>query len=145
MPHKKNPDVFELIRGKCNKIQALPSEMILITNNLPSGYHRDYQLLKENIISGIENMTSILEIFDYSINQIQVKSIDESDPKYKFMYSVDKINALVEQGISFREAYQQIGEQINAGTYQPGSAKTHTHEGSMGNLCLDQIKAKFPK
>lgn len=145
MPHKKNPDVFELIRGKCNKIQALPSEMILITNNLPSGYHRDYQLLKENIISGIENMTSILEIFNYSINQIQVKSIEESDPKYKFMYSVDKINALVEQGISFREAYQQIGQQINAGSYQPGSTKTHTHEGSMGNLCLDQIKAKFPK
>ncbi|MBZ9650762.1 argininosuccinate lyase [Psychroflexus montanilacus] len=145
MPHKKNPDVFELIRGKCNKIQALPSEMILITNNLPSGYHRDYQLLKENMMSGIENMTSILEIFNYSINQIQVKSIEESDPKYKFMYSVDKINALVEQGISFREAYQQIGQQINAGSYQPGSTKTHTHEGSMGNLCLDQIKAKFPK
>lgn len=145
MPHKKNPDVFELIRGKCNKIQALPTEMILITNNLPSGYHRDYQLLKENMMSGIENMTSILEIFNYSINQIQVKSIEESDPKYKFMYSVDKIDALVEQGISFREAYQQIGQQINAGSYQPGSTKTHTHEGSMGNLCLDQIKAKFPK
>ncbi|MBZ9786371.1 argininosuccinate lyase [Psychroflexus sp. CAK57W] len=145
MPHKKNPDVFELIRGKCNKIQALPSEMILITNNLPSGYHRDYQLLKENMISGIETMTSILEIFDYSITQIKVKSIDVGDPKYKFMYSVDKINTLVEQGISFREAYQQIGKQINEGTYEAGSVKNHSHEGSMGNLCLDKIREKFPK
>lgn len=145
MPHKKNPDVFELIRGKCNKIQALPSEMTLITNNLPSGYHRDYQLLKENMISGIETMTSILEIFDYSITQIKVKSIDVGDPKYKFMYSVDKINTLVEQGISFREAYQQIGKQINEGTYEAGSVKNHSHEGSMGNLCLDKIREKFPK
>ncbi|MBZ9626604.1 argininosuccinate lyase [Psychroflexus sp. CAK1W] len=145
MPHKKNPDVFELIRGKCNRIQALPSEMILITNNLPSGYHRDYQLLKENMISGIETMTSVLEIFDYSITQIKVKSVDVGDPKYKFMYSVDKINTLVEQGISFREAYQQIGKQINEGTYEAGSVKNHSHEGSMGNLCLDKIREKFPK
>lgn len=145
MPHKKNPDVFELIRGKCNKIQALPTEMILITNNLPSGYHRDFQLLKENMISGIETMNSVLEVFDYSITQIKVKSVDETDPKYKFMYSVDKINTLVEQGISFREAYQQIGKQITEGTYKAGTAKSHTHEGSLGNLCLDKIRAKFPK
>lgn len=143
MPHKKNPDVFELIRGKSNKIQALPTEMILITNNLPSGYHRDYQLLKENMIDAIETTNSILEVFDYSINQIKVKTVDQSDPKYKYMYSVDKINSLVEQGVSFREAYQQIGKQINNGTYKAGSPKNHTHQGSIGNLCLDKIRAKF--
>lgn len=145
MPHKKNPDVFELIRGKSNKIQALPTEMILITNNLPSGYHRDYQLLKENMIDAIETTNSILEVFDYSINQIKVKTVDQSDPKYKYMYSVDKINSLVEQGVSFREAYQQIGKQINNGTYKAGSPKNHTHQGSIGNLCLDKIRAKFTK
>lgn len=144
MPHKKNPDVFELIRGKSNKIQALHSEMLLITNNLPSGYHRDYQLLKENMISGIQECTSILEIFNYSIKQIQVKTVDIRDPKYLYMYSVDQINALVEQGISFREAYQKISEQVQSGTYKSGQSKPHTHSGSMGNLCLEDIRKKFP-
>jgi argininosuccinate lyase len=144
MPHKKNPDVFELIRGKSNKIQALHSEMLLITNNLPSGYHRDYQLLKENMISGIEECSSILEIFKYSIQQIQVKTIDIKDPKYLYMYSVDQINALVEQGMSFREAYQKIGEQVQSGTYKAGQSKPHTHIGSIGNLCLENIRKKFP-
>lgn len=145
MPHKKNPDVFELIRGKCNKIQALPSEMVLITNNLPSGYHRDFQLLKENMISGLETTTSVLDIFNYAIDQVIIKLIDESDPKYKYMYSVDKINTLVENGVSFREAYQTIGKQINDGSYETGSAKAHSHQGSIGNLCLEEINAKFPK
>jgi argininosuccinate lyase len=144
MPHKKNPDVFELIRGKCNKIQALPTEMVLITNNLPSGYHRDFQLLKENMISGIETTLSVLEIFDYSIQQVIVKPIDIKEPKYKYMYSVDKINTLVEQGMSFREAYQRIGEQVQNGTYEPGGSSQHTHQGSLGNLCLNEIRAKFP-
>ena len=145
MPHKKNPDVFELIRGKCNKIQALPSEMVLITNNLPSGYHRDFQLLKENMISGLETTTSVLDIFNYAIDQVIIKPIDESDPKYKYMYSVDKINTLVENGVSFREAYQTIGKQINDGSYEVGSAKAHSHQGSIGNLCLEEINAKFPE
>lgn len=145
MPHKKNPDVFELIRGKCNKIQALPSEMVLITNNLPSGYHRDFQLLKENMISGLETTTSVLDIFNYAIDQVIIKPIDESDPKYKYMYSVDKINTLVENGVSFREAYQTIGKQINDGSYETGSAKAHSHQGSIGNLCLEEINAKFPE
>lgn len=145
MPHKKNPDVFELIRGKCNKIQALPSEMVLITNNLPSGYHRDFQLLKENMISGLETTTSVLDIFNYAIDQVIIKPIDETDPKYKYMYSVDKINTLVENGVSFREAYQTIGKQINNGSYETGSAKAHSHQGSIGNLCLEEINAKFPK
>ena len=144
MPHKKNPDVFELIRGKSNKIQALHHEMVLITNNLPSGYHRDYQLLKENMISAIMDMQDILEIFNYSIKQIEVKSIDLNDEKYQYLFTVDNINTLVENGISFREAYQKIGSDLQNGTYKPDTSKEHTHIGSIGNLCLEEIKNKFP-
>ncbi|MEO8773785.1 MAG: argininosuccinate lyase [Gelidibacter sp.] len=145
MPHKKNPDVFELIRGKCNKIQALQTEMILITNNLPSGYHRDYQLLKENMILAIIDVKDILDIFNYSIQQIEVKHIDLNDAKYQYLFTVDNINTLVEDGMSFREAYQVIGKQVQEGTYKPDTSKAHTHQGSIGNLCLEAIKAKFPK
>ena len=145
MPHKKNPDVFELIRGKSNKIQALHHEMVLITNNLPSGYHRDYQLLKENMISAIMDIQDILEIFNYSIKQIEVKSIDLNDEKYQYLFTVDNINTLVENGMSFREAYQKIGGDVQNGTYKPDTSKGHTHIGSIGNLCLDEIKEKFPK
>ena len=145
MPHKKNPDVFELIRGKCNKIQALYSEMVLITNNLPSGYHRDLQLLKENMISAIEDVKDILDIFNYTINQVKVKDIDLNDPKYQYLFTVDNINTLVEQGLSFREAYQKIGREVQEGTYKPDTSKKHTHLGSIHNLCLDKIRAKFPK
>lgn len=145
MPHKKNPDVFELIRGKCNKIQALQTEMVLITNNLPSGYHRDYQLLKENMILAINDVKDILDIFTYAIQQIEVKDIDLNDAKYQYLFTVDNINTLVEGGMSFREAYQIIGKQVQEGTYKPDTSKAHSHVGSMGNLCLEQIKAKFPK
>ncbi|MDH7911620.1 argininosuccinate lyase [Winogradskyella sp. SYSU M77433] len=145
MPHKKNPDVFELIRGKSNKIQALQHEMVLITNNLPSGYHRDYQLLKENMISAIMDMQDILEIFNYSIKQVEVKSIDLNDEKYQYLFTVDNINRLVESGMSFREAYQKIGSDVQNGTYKPDTSKQHTHIGSIGNLCLNKIKEKFPK
>ncbi|MBJ7879588.1 argininosuccinate lyase [Gelidibacter salicanalis] len=145
MPHKKNPDVFELIRGKCNKIQALQTEMVLITNNLPSGYHRDYQLLKENMILAINDVKDILDIFTYAIQQIEVKDIDLNDAKYQYLFTVDNINTLVEGGMSFREAYQIIGKQVQEGTYKPDTSKEHSHVGSIGNLCLEQIKAKFPK
>jgi len=144
MPHKKNPDVFELIRGKCNKIQALHTEMLLITNNLPSGYHRDFQLLKENIIGAFEDVKDLLDIFNYAIQQIIVKDIDLNDEKYKYLFTVDSINHLVVDGMSFREAYQQIGEQVQNNTYQPDTGKTHTHIGSIGNLALDKIRTKFP-
>ena len=144
MPHKKNPDVFELIRGKCNKIQALQTEMILITNNLPSGYHRDFQLLKENSIAAFEEIKDILDIFNYSIQQIIVKDIDVNSDLYKYLFTVDNINTLVVEGQSFREAYQKIGAQVQNGTYKPDTSKKHTHVGSIHNLCLDKIKAKFP-
>ena len=144
MPHKKNPDVFELIRGKCNKIQALQTEMILITNNLPSGYHRDFQLLKENMIEAIEEMKSILSIFNFSIQQIRINEIDINDEKYKYLFTVDSINNLVVDGMSFREAYQQIGTQVEDDTYVPDTSKQHSHIGSIHNLCLKEIQNKFP-
>ena len=145
MPHKKNPDVFELIRGKSNKIQALQIEMILITNNLPSGYHRDFQLLKENMISALEEMKTIMEVFNYSIQQIQVKKINLQDEKYKHLCTVDSINNLVMDGLSFREAYQQIGATVINGTYEATNTKQHTHIGSIHHLSLDKIREKFPK
>ena len=145
MPHKKNPDVFELIRGKCNKIQALQTEMVLITNNLPSGYHRDYQLLKEHMLSAIYDVLDILDVFTYAIKQVEVKTVDLSEEKYKYLFTVDNMNTLVEQGMSFREAYQKIGTEVENGTYEPDTSKQHSHLGSMGNLGLDGIKAKFPE
>jgi len=145
MPHKKNPDVFELIRGKCNKIQALHTEMLLITNNLPSGYHRDFQLLKENIINAFEDMKNILDIFNYAIQQVIVIDIDLTDEKYQYLFTVDSINNLVVDGQSFREAYQEIGAEVQAGTYKPDMSKEHSHVGSIHNLCLEAISAKFPK
>ncbi len=145
MPHKKNPDVFELIRGKCNKVQALHTEMVLITNNLPSGYHRDYQLLKEHMITAFVDVLDILEICNHSIQQVIIKNIDLADEKYKYLFTVDSINNLVVDGISFREAYQKIGKQVQEGTYAAETSKKHTHMGSIHNLCLDAIRDKFPR
>ncbi|TVZ25275.1 argininosuccinate lyase [Gillisia sp. Hel_I_86] len=142
MPHKKNPDVFELIRGKCNKLQAIANEMILITNNLPSGYHRDFQLIKENSIYAVENIKEILDVFIHSIALIRVKDIDMQDEKYKYLFTVDSINDLVIQGKSFREAYKVIGGQVENGTYIPAHIKNHTHLGSKDNLALDKIAEK---
>lgn len=144
MPHKKNPDVFELIRGKCNKIQALHTEMLLITNNLPSGYHRDFQLLKESMIKAFEDVKDILDIFNYAIQQIIVKDINLNDEKYQHLFTVDSINNLIAEGMSFREAYQQIGNEVQNNTYKPVLTKQHSHIGSIHNLCLEAIKAKFP-
>ncbi|WP_369048557.1 argininosuccinate lyase [Tenacibaculum sp. UWU-22] len=143
MPHKKNPDVFELLRGKCNKIQALQSEMILITNNLPSGYHRDFQLLKENMINAIEEVKNLIAIFNYAIQQVIVNDIDLDDKKYQYLFTVDSINNLIINGLSFREAYQKIGQQVQNETYQNTPAKTHTHIGSINNLGLEEIKQKM--
>ncbi|WGK64133.1 argininosuccinate lyase [Croceiramulus getboli] len=143
MPHKKNPDVFELIRGKCNKIQALSNEMILLTNNLPSGYQRDYQLLKESMIEALETLQDILDISAYAIAQVEVKTVDLTQEKYQYLFSVDAVNALVMQGKSFRESYQLIGEQIEKGTYKADRSKKHTHLGSIHNLALDKIREKM--
>jgi len=142
MPHKKNPDVFELIRGKCNKLQAIANEMILITNNLPSGYHRDFQLIKENSIYAVENIKEILDIFIYSIALIKVKDINMQDEKYKYLFTVDSINDLVINGGTFRDAYKEIGGQVQDGTYKPAMGKKHIHIGSKDNLALGEIAKK---
>lgn len=143
MPHKKNPDVFELIRGKCNKIQAAYGEMLLITNNLPSGYHRDFQLLKETMMQSCIDLLDVLIIFDYSIQKMIPKEIDLNEPTYKYLFTVDNINTLVESGVSFREAYQQIGKQVQEGTYKPDTSKKHSHIGSIHNLGLEEIADKM--
>ncbi|WPY99640.1 argininosuccinate lyase [Christiangramia sp. OXR-203] len=143
MPHKKNPDVFELVRGKCNKLQAIANEMILITNNLPSGYHRDFQLIKENSIYAVENIKEILDVFTYSISKIILKNIDIRDEKYKYLFTVDSINELVIGGKSFRDAYQIIGEQVQNDTYEATEGMQHTHSGSKDNLSLNMIRTKL--
>lgn len=145
MPHKKNPDVFELLRGKCNQLQAIPQEMIMITNNLPSGYHRDYQLLKENAIKSVEDLKVVLDIFEFSIAQVQVQDVNLDDEKYQHLFTVDAINDLVTAGVPFREAYKQIGEQVENGSFKAGNTKEHSHLGSIHNLGLDKIQAKFDK
>lgn len=143
MPHKKNPDVFELIRGKCNKIQALPTEMTLISNNLPSGYHRDFQVLKESFFPAFENMKDCLQIMDFALGKAKVKENILADPRYRYIFSVEEVNKMVLQGESFRDAYKKIGQQIADGTYQEDHQVNHTHEGSIGNLCLPEISKKF--
>ena len=145
MPHKKNPDVFELLRGKCNQLQAIPQEMIMITNNLPSGYHRDYQLLKENAIKSVEDLKVVLDIFEFSIAQVQVQDVNLDDEKYQHLFTVDAINDLVTASVPFREAYKQIGEQVENGSFKAGNTKEHSHLGSIHNLGLDKIQAKFDK
>jgi len=142
MPHKKNPDVFELIRGKCNKLQALPVEFTLISNNLTSGYHRDLQLLKEGLIPAFSTLKSCLEMLTYSLKNIQVKENIVDDEKYLYLFSVEEVNKLVQNGTPFRDAYKIVGKDINDGNFNPDKAVNHTHKGSVGNLCLDEIVAK---
>lgn len=145
MPHKKNPDVFELLRGKCNQLQAIPQEMMMITNNLPSGYHRDFQLLKENAIKSVEDVKVVLDIFEFAIAQVQVQEINLSDEKYQHLFTVDAINDLVTEGVPFREAYKEVGAQVESGSFKAGATKRHSHLGSIHNLALDNIKLKFDK
>lgn len=145
MPHKKNPDIFELIRGKCNKIQALPYELTLITNNLPSGYHREFQLLKEGLFPALQNLKSCLEMAVYSIKEIKVNENILDDKKYDYLFTVDTLNELVTAGVPFRDAYKIVGEQVDKGTFTSPKATKHTHEGSINNLCLDEIVAKMER
>lgn len=143
MPHKKNPDVFELIRGKCNKIQAVPNQLALLTTNLPSGYHRDLQLTKEIIVPAIQELKSCLEMLQFSIQNIIVNKNILDDSKYDYLFSVDTLNDMVLSGMPFRDAYKQMGEAIQKGEYKPKKDINHTHKGSLGNLALDEIKAKM--
>jgi argininosuccinate lyase len=143
MPHKKNPDVFELIRGKCNKLQALPYELTLITNNLPSGYHRDLQLVKEGLIPSVSTLKSCLDMMVFSLENIIVTEDIVSDDKYKYIFSVEAVNELVQAGTPFRDAYKIVGQEIAEGKFEPNKEVKHTHVGSVGNLALDQIQEKM--
>lgn len=145
MPHKKNPDVFELIRAKCNRLVALPNEINLILANMPSGYHRDLQLIKENIIPAFQEIKDCIQIASYMLENVIVRENIVEDDKYKYIFSVEAVNQEVLKGMSFRDAYKKIGLEIENGTFEPVKMVKHTHEGSIGNLCNEQIQAKMLK
>lgn len=143
MPHKKNPDVFELTRAKCNKLQALPYEITLITNNLPSGYFRDLQLIKENFLPAFDLLIEVLDMVTAMVSQVKVNEHILDDSRYDLMFSVEKVNQMAKDGVPFRDAYKQVGLAIERGEFVSEKAVNHTHEGSIGNLCNDKITALY--
>ncbi len=146
MPHKKNPDVFELIRAKCNRIQSIPNELTLLLNNLPSGYHRDLQLTKEILFPAIEELKACLQLMQLMLQNISIKANILTDEKYQYLFSVEAVNELVNKGVPFRDAYQQVGNSINKGEFTYDLKQLHhTHEGSIGNLCNEEIEAEMKK
>ena len=143
MPHKKNPDVWELLRSKCNRLMALPNEISMMTTNLPTGYFRDLQLLKEVLFPAIQTLKECVGMADYMLRHIEVKRDILSDPKYDYLFSVEVVNRLALSGVPFREAYRQVGLAIENGTYRPEREVHHTHAGSIGNLCLDRVNEQM--
>ncbi|WP_165020768.1 argininosuccinate lyase [Dysgonomonas sp. ZJ279] len=139
MPHKKNPDVFELTRAKCNKIQGLPNQITLITNNLPSGYFRDLQIIKELFIPSFEEMNDCLQMVTRMMSEVKINENILDDDKYLYIFSVEEVNRLVLEGVPFRDAYKKVGLEIEEGNFQHNKKVHHTHEGSIGNLCNDEI------
>ena len=145
MPHKKNPDIFELIRGKCNLLQGLPHQLSLLTSNLPSGYHREMQLAKGMLIEAFQEIKSCLEMFQYSLTQVEVKKDLLTLSKYDYLFSVDTLNEWVKEGMPFREAYQKMGQAIAEGTFKPQKRVDHTHIGSIGKVGFAEIRSKMEK
>jgi argininosuccinate lyase len=143
MPHKKNPDVFELIRSHCNRIQSLPGEIALMTTNLPSGYHRDLQLLKESLFPAIKNLKDCLNMATLMIDNISVKKNILDDEKYTYLFTVEEMNKLVLEGVPLRDAYKQIGAQVEQQTFKSDMTLNHSHEGSIGNLQNESIKERM--
>lgn len=143
MPHKKNPDVFELIRAKTNVLKSLPTTISTLTANLTSGYHRDFQMLKEALFPAIKELKDCLFITEYAASKMEVAKDILDDPKYKLIFSVEAVNELVVQGVPFREAYVQVGKQIENGTFEPPTKINHTHEGSIGNLGNEEIQVRM--
>ena len=139
MPHKKNPDVFELTRAKCNKLQALPQQIMMIMNNLPSGYFRDLQIIKEVFLPAFQELRDCLQMSAYIIRKMEVNEEILSDPRYDLMFSVEEVNRLATEGMPFRDAYKKVGLDIEAGKFIPNKDIRHTHEGSIGNLCNGEI------
>ena len=146
MPHKKNPDIFELIRAKCNRLQALPMEITLTMTNLPAGYFRDMQLTKEVYVPAFKEIADVLRMAAAGLEQMWINREILADDKYKYLFTVEDVNDAVAKGVPFRDAYREVGMRVQNGTYQhDGRELNHTHEGSIGNLCLDNIKAKFER
>jgi len=145
MPHKKNPDVFELIRAKCNKLQSLPNDITLLLANLPSGYFRDMQILKEMLFPVFAELRDCINIAAFMMDKLIVNRNILDDERYKYLFSVEEVNKLVLKGVPFRDAYKQVGKEIADGTYNPEKKVNHTHAGSIGNLCNDKIKNKMKK
>lgn len=145
MPHKKNPDVFELIRSHCNRIKAIPNEIMMMTTNLPSGYHRDLQLLKEHLFPAFKTLKNCIEMAGLMLSNIQVKENILADDKYKFLFSVEEVNKLVNSGTPFRDAYKKVGLDIEADKFTYTTSVNHTHEGSIGNLGTAEIKQQLEK
>ncbi len=143
MPHKKNPDVFELLRGKCNKIQALTNELTLVSNNLPSGYFRDYQIIKESFLESFDYLIDCVDMTTFIADKINVNQNILNDDRYKYLFSVEEVNKEVLNGLPFREAYKKVGKAIENGDFNPGMMVEHTHQGSIGNLCNNDINHKF--
>jgi len=145
MPHKKNPDVFELIRSHCNRIKALPNEIMLMTTNLPSGYHRDLQLLKENLFPAFKTLKDCIDMACLMLSDIEIKKDILKDDRYKYLFSVEEVNKLVNTGMPFRDAYKQVGSDIESGNFKYDTGINHSHEGSIGNLCTEPIKKQMQK
>ncbi len=145
MPHKKNPDVWEIMRGKCNRLQALPNDVAMMTTNLPSGYHRELQLLKELLFPAFTDLKYCLHMATFMLQHIEVKTDILNDPKYAYLFSVEEVNRLVLNGTPFRDAYKQVGMAIEQGNFDPDKTIAHTHEGSIGNLCTEQITTAMDK
>ena len=143
MPHKKNPDVFEITRGKCNRLQAVPNEIALMTANLPLGYHRDMQLLKDVIFPATTEICDVMAMCDFMLQNIRINEGVLEDKKYDYLFTVEDVNRLVLEGTPFREAYREVGIAVQEGRYIPTREVHHTHEGSIGNLCNDKIVAKM--
>lgn len=143
MPHKQNPDVFEIMRGKCNRLQAVPNEISLLTTNLPIGYHRDLQLLKDIIFPATEELKRTVAMCDFMLGHIKVRTDILDDPKYDTLFTVEDVNRMTLSGVPFREAYKRIGLAVKDGEYKPTREVHHTHEGSIGNLCNDKIRQKI--
>ena len=145
MPHKKNPDVFEIMRGRCNRLQAVPNEMALMLTNLPVGYHREMQLLKDILFPATEELKRTLRMADFMLANLQVNEQILEDEKYNYLFTVEDVNRLALEGVPFREAYRTIGMQVQRGEYQPTREVHHTHEGSIGNLCTAEILEKMER
>jgi argininosuccinate lyase len=143
MPHKKNPDVFEIVRARCNRIQAVPNELTLLTNNLPSGYHRDLQLTKEILFPAIQSLQECLHMTTFMLQHISVKDNILQDDMYRYLFSVEVVNELVLAGMPFRDAYRKVGQDIEAGQFDIPAYINHVHEGSIGNLCNEEIQQRM--